>query len=493
MGKPTGFIEFKREVAADRPPMERIGDWNEFHLDLTEEKIKTQSARCMDCGIPFCHAGMVINGAAAGCPLSNLIPEWNDLVYRGLWREALQRLHETNNFPEFTARVCPAPCEGSCTLGSIETPVTVRSIEAAVVEKGWEEGWLAPEIPQVSTGKKIAVVGSGPAGLSAAAQLNQAGHAVTVFERADRPGGLLMYGIPNMKLDKELVLLRRIRKLKAEGIHFICNTEIGKNYSADRLLREFSAVVLCIGSTRPRDLPIEGRNAAGVHFAMEYLATNTHAVLDHTRDFIDARNHDVVIIGGGDTGTDCVGTAVRQGARSIAQLEILPAPPLERGADNPWPEWPRFLRTDYGHVEARARYGDDPRVFSTSAIKFESDKDGHVSAVHAVKVEWKKNDKGQFVYREIPGSGKTYPAQMVLIAMGFLGPEPPLLKTLGVERDPRSNIKTEPAKRYQTSLPNVFAAGDCRRGQSLVAWAIQEGRGAARACDEFLMGRTSLP
>jgi glutamate synthase (NADPH/NADH) small chain len=347
-------------------------------------------------------------------------------------------------------------------------------------------------MPQVSTGRKVAVVGSGPAGLSAAAQLNQAGHTVTVFERADRPGGLLMYGIPNMKLDKERVVLRRIRKMEAEGVRFVCQTEIGKNYPVDKLLSGFSAVVLCTGASHPRDLAIEGRTAKGIHFAMDFLTANTRAILGHEHGFIDAKDKDVVIIGGGDTGTDCVGTCVRHNAKSVVQLEILPAPPAERAADNPWPEWPRIFRTDYGHREAIAKYGADPRVFGTTATKFASDKSGHVKAVHTVEVEWKKNGKGQIVPHELPGTEKVHPTQLVLLAMGFLGPEQSLLDALNIERDPRSNVKAE-FGRFQTSIPHVFAAGDCRRGQSLVAWAIQEGRGVARECDQFLMGKTNLP
>jgi len=492
MGKPTGFIEFSRETPSYRPPLERIGDWNEFHIDLSEEKIRTQSSRCMDCGTPFCHAGMLINGMPCGCPLGNLIPEWNDLVYRGLWHEALDRLQQYNNFPEFTARVCPAPCEGSCTLGSIDPSVCVRTIEGAIVERGWEEGWLAPEKPQVKTGKKVAIVGSGPAGLAAATQLNQAGHAVTVFERSDRPGGLLMYGIPNMKLDKERVVLRRIRKMEAEGVKFICNTEIGKNYAANRLLMEYSAVILCTGASQPRDLTVDGRDAKGIRFAIDFLSVNTHVLLGGKEKPMCATDKDVVIIGGGDTGTDCVATCMRHKSRSVVQLEILPAPPKERAANNPWPEWPAVFRTDYGQQEAIAKHGCDPRIYSTTATKFENDDDGQVKAVHTIEVEWKKNAQGQMTPREIPGTEAIYPAQLVLIAMGFVGPEQRLLKTMGVERDARSNIKAE-FGRFQTSIPNVFAAGDCRRGQSLVAWAIQEGRGVARECDRFLMGKTQLP
>jgi len=431
---------------------------------------------------------------ASGCPINNLIPEWNDLVYRGLWREALDRLHKTNNFPEFTGRVCPAPCEGSCVLGITNPPVTIKTIESAIADKGWDEGWVTPDPPAKRTGKKVAVIGSGPAGLCAAAQLNKAGHWVTVFERADRPGGLLMYGIPNMKLDKEDVVLRRLNILEEEGVKFVCNTEVGKDFPVENLLKEFDAVVLCTGATRPRDLPIEGRQLKGIHFAMDFLTANTKAILDKSKngDFISAEGKDVVIIGGGDTGTDCVGTSMRHGCKSLVQLEILPQPPTERAANNPWPEWPKVYKMDYGQEEAAAKFGADPRVYITTATKFEGDENGNVKAVHTVQVEWEKNDKGQFIPKHVPGTEKVLPAQLVLLAMGFLGPEQPLLDALGVERDPRSNVKADYGK-YATSIPGVFAAGDCRRGQSLVVWAFNEGRGAARECDLYLMGSTDLP
>ena len=492
MGKPTGFLEFARELPLDRSAIARINDWNEFHEHMDEPKLKQQGARCMDCGIPFCHTGTLISGMASGCPVNNLIPEWNDLIYRGLWREALDRLHKTNNFPEFTGRVCPAPCEGSCVLGMNNPPVTIKNIEVSIIDKGWENGWVTPEPPKTRTGKKVAVVGSGPAGLSAAAQLNKAGHWVTVFERADRPGGLLMYGIPNMKLDKNEVVLRRISLLEREGVTFRCNTEIGKDITAEQLMADFDAVVLCTGATKPRDLPIDGRNAGGIHFAMEFLHANTKALLDGTPPPITAEGKDVIIIGGGDTGTDCVGTSMRHGCKSLIQVEILPKPPLERAKDNPWPEWPKTYKMDYGQEEAAAKFGEDPRVYVTTAKKFETDASGNVSAVHLVQIKWDKNEKGQFIPIDVPGTERVVPAQLVLLAMGFLGPEQPLLDALKIERDPRSNAKAEHEK-YTTSVPEIFAAGDCRRGQSLVVWAFNEGRGAARECDKFLMGATDLP
>src|SRR2546427_1456126 len=420
MGKPTGFMEFQRELPLDRSPLERVNDWQEFHEHFAESKLREQGARCMDCGIPFCHTGTLLNGMASGCPINNLIPEWNDLVYRGLWKEALERLHKTNNFPEFTGRVCPAPCEGSCVLGINAPPVTIKTIECEIIDRGWEEGWVVPEPPQVRTGKKVAVIGSGPAGLCAAAQLNRAGHSTTVFERADRPGGLLMYGIPNMKLDKEQIVLRRIRQMEAEGIKFISNTEVGLNYSADKLLKEFDAVVLCTGATKPRDLPIEGRGLKGVHFAMDFLTHNTRSLLDRHKNgnFISAEGKDVMVIGGGDTGTDCVGTAMRHGCKSLVQVEILPRPPMDRAKDNPWPEWPKVYRLDYGQEEAAAKFGADPRVYITTVRKFIANEHGQVKEVLTVQIQWERNDKGQFVPKEVAGTEQLRPVQLVLLAMG---------------------------------------------------------------------------
>lgn len=502
MGKPTGFLEFERKLAAEREPLERVKDYNEFHLHVSDSFLQEQGARCMDCGIPFCHTGTLINGLASGCPVNNLIPEWNDLVYKGKWREALDRLHKTNNFPEFTGRVCPAPCEGSCTLGIIDPPVTIKSIECAIIDKGFEEGWVVPEPPKVRTGKKVAVVGSGPAGLACAAQLNKAGHTVTVYERADRIGGLLMYGIPNMKLDKHVVQ-RRVDLMAAEGVEFVTNCEIGKDIDASELKEQFDAVVMCTGATKPRDLPIEGRELNGIHFAMDFLRGNTKNVLDNRRNGqvtvdglpvapISATDKDVIVIGGGDTGTDCVGTSLRHGCRSLTQFEILPKPPEERAPDNPWPQFPRVYKLDYGQAEAKARFGDDPRTYLINTKRFVGDEHGNLKELHTVEIEWTKDENGRFVMNEVPGSEKVWPAQLVLLAMGFLGPEEAAVQQLGLDQDPRSNIQADYGK-FHTSVDGVFAAGDCRRGQSLVVWAINEGRAAAREADRWLMGETSLP
>jgi glutamate synthase (NADPH/NADH) small chain len=494
MGKLRGFLEFERETPGERSPETRILDWSEFHEKPGTDVLSRQGARCMDCGVPFCHTGLTLGGAASGCPIHNLIPEWNDMIYRGLWRDGLRRLLKTNNFPEFTGRVCPAPCEGSCVLGINDPPVTIKNIEFAIIETGFEERWINPEPPLERTGKKVAIVGSGPAGLACAAQLNRAGHSVTVFERDDRVGGLLMYGIPNMKLDKKIVQ-RRIDLMIKEGIRFQTNTEVGVNYPVDRLLHDFHGVVLCCGATRPRDLNVEGRELQGIHFAVEFLHANTKSLLDSQHKdgkYISAEDKDVVVIGGGDTGTDCVATALRQGCRSLVQLEILPRPPEQRSIDNPWPEWPKIFRTDYGQEESSRVFGRDPRDFCTSTTKFIGDAEGRVAHLDTVLVEWCKDAAGRLRPQEIKGTGKTIPAQLVLIAAGFLGPEDQLLDQLGVERDQYSNAKADYGS-FATAIPGVFAAGDMRRGQSLVVWAINEGRGAARECDRYLMGNSLLP
>jgi len=493
MGKPMGFMEYQRELPQDRNPLERIEDWNEFHHSMPEEALRTQAARCMDCGVPFCHSGIMLNGMASGCPNHNLMPEWNELVYRGLWKEALGRLLKTNNFPEFTGRVCPALCEGACTAGLATAPVTTKNIECAIIDKAYREGWISPRPPLKRTGKKVAVIGSGPSGLACADQLNKAGHLVTVFERADRIGGLLMYGIPNMKLDKRVVQ-RRVDLMAAEGVNFVTKTEVGKDYAADNLLQEFDAAVLCGGATKPRDLRIEGRELKGIHLAVEALSANTKSLLDSKHSdgkFISAAGKDVIVIGGGDTGTDCVGTSLRHKCNSVNQLEIMPKPPVERAPDNPWPQYPRIYKVDYGQDEAAVLYGSDPRHYCITAKRFVGDDQGNVKEVQTVNVEWVKDDLGRLSPREIPGTEKVWPAQLVLLAMGFLGPEDNLLEQLGVQRDERSNAKAEYGK-FATSVKGVFAAGDMRRGQSLVIWAINEGRGAARECDRYLMGATRL-
>jgi glutamate synthase (NADPH/NADH) small chain len=493
MGKPTGFMEYTRDLPIARAPVERIADWNEFHGHMPEEAIRQQGARCMDCGVPFCHTGKIINGMASGCPVNNLIPEWNDLVYHGQWREAFNRLQSTNNFPEFTGRVCPAPCEGSCVLGLIEPPVTIKTIECEIVDRAFEQGWVFPETPSTRTGKKVAIVGSGPAGMACAAQLNRAGHWVTVFERADRVGGLLMYGIPNMKLEKWIVQ-RRVNLMADAGIKFVTGASVGHDYPADKLLSDFDAVALCGGAAKARDLPIPGRDLNGIHLAMEFLRVNTKSFLDSNHDdgaYISARNKDVIVIGGGDTGTDCVGTALRHGCRSLIQFEILPRPPDERAPDNPWPQWPRVYRLDYGQEEAAALFGADPREYSIMSKRLVGDGEGNVHGVETVKIEWVRDCAGRMVFNEIPGTERFWPTQLVLLAMGFVGPEREgLLDQLGVEIDSRGNVKTDDDAR--TSVAGVFAAGDMARGQSLVVWAIADGRKAARGIDRYLMGETVL-
>ena len=486
MGKPTGFMEFERATIPYRDPMLRILDFNEFNEKPAEEHLKTQGARCMDCGIPFCMS-------ATGCPVDNLIPEWNDLVYRGRWREALDRLHKTNNFPEFTGRVCPAPCEGACCLGFTEPAVTIKNIECTIVNRGFEEGWIVPEPPKHRTGKSVAVIGSGPAGLAAAAQLNKAGHKVTVYERDDRIGGLLMYGIPNMKLDKGVVD-RRVNLLRAEGVEFVTGAHVGVNVDVKELREKNDAIILAAGATKPRDLPIPGRDLKGVHFAMEFLLQNTKSLLDSNLEdgnYISAKDKDVIVVGGGDTGTDCIGTSIRHGCKSVVNFELFPKPPAARDEENPWPEWPRIFRVDYGHEEAAAKFGEDPRVYQLMSKEFLDDGNGNLAGVKTVEVEVDFSS-GRPEFKEIEGSEKKWEADLIFLAMGFLGPEATLADNLGLETDPRSNFKADFGK-YATSVDGVFAAGDCRRGQSLVVWAIREGREAARECDRYLMGETALP
>jgi glutamate synthase (NADPH/NADH) small chain len=477
MGKTTGFMEYPRQNPPDRPVEERVGNFREFHLHLPDDKLQTQAARCMDCGVPFCHSA---------CPLGNLIPEWNDLVYRGRWKEAARRLLSTNSFPEFTGRVCPAPCEGSCVLGINNDPVTIKEIEVQIVEHAFAQGWIKPQPPVVRTGKNVAVVGSGPAGLAAAAQLNRAGHSVTVFERADRVGGILMYGIPDYKLEKRIVQ-RRVDLMAAEGVVFKSGVRVGIDLPASELKAQFDAVCLAGGSTVPRDLSVPGRDLAGIRFAMEFLPQqnrrNWGDKLDPAAEIL-ATGKKVVILGGGDTGADCLGTSIRQGALSIHQFEILPEPPPMRAPANPWPQWPNVLRLSSSHEEGGVR------EFCVSTKSFEGE-GGRVKKINAIRVEWIKGESGRLEMKEIPGTGFTVDADLVLLAMGFLHPEAgALLKDLGVELDPRGNVKVGPDK--QTNVPGVFAAGDAERGQSLVVWAIAGGRAAARGIDRALMGETAL-
>ncbi len=494
MGKLTGFLEFERALPADRDAKARLIDWKEIHTEMPIEDIQKQGARCMDCGVPFCHSGDSAEApVVGGCPVNNLIPEWNDLIYRNRWREALDRLHKTNNFPEFTGRVCPAPCEDSCVLGINAPPVTIKHHENSIIERGFEEGWVQPEPPEERTGRKVAVIGSGPAGLAAAAQLNSVGHEVVVFERADRIGGLLMYGIPNMKLEKHIVE-RRLDIMRKEGIEFRANTDVGKDVTAAELMKTYDAVLLATGATKPRDLPIEGRELDGVHFAMDFLGPNTKSLMDSEHadgNYISAKDKHVVIIGGGDTGTDCVGTSLRHGCKSVTQLEIMPKPPLERSVDNPWPEFKRTLKVDYGQAEAIAVQGEDPRQYLQLTQKLTGE-NGKVKKLHLTGVEWKKDAEGRMGPQPVAGSEREMDADLVLLAMGFLGPEGDLIEQFGIETDPRSNAKAEYGN-YRTNVDGVFAAGDCRRGQSLIVWAINEGREAAREIDRSLMGETMLP
>jgi glutamate synthase (NADPH/NADH) small chain len=479
MGKVTGFIEYKRDKQPYRPVAERLRDWRQVMRPWPTEQLQKQGARCMDCGIPFCHQG---------CPLGNLIPDWNDLVYRDKWREAIDRLHATNNFPEFTGTLCPAPCEGSCVLGINDDPVTIKAIELAIIDHAWAAGWIAPAPPAVETGKTVAVIGSGPAGLAAAQQLRRAGHQVTLFERDDRIGGLLRYGIPEFKMEKR-VLDRRLHQMEAEGVVFRSGCHVGVDVTVDELRREFDALLLCGGACAPRDLPIPGRELAGIHFAMEFLTLqNRRCEGDAVPDerFISAGGKDVVIIGGGDTGADCLGTVHRQGARSVHQFEILPRPPDQRAADNPWPQWPNIYRVSSAHEEG------GERVYSVSTKRFLGDERGHLRALEVVQVEVAKDDSGRIAFRDVPGSEFVLPCELALLAMGFLGPERPgMIEQLGVRLTDRGNVWRD--ANWMTSVLGVFTAGDMQRGQSLIVWAIAEGRSAARGVDAYLMGRSDLP
>ncbi len=487
MGKPTGFQEFNRKTIAYREPLVRIGDYKEIYTDPAQEHLLTQGARCMDCGVPFCQSN-------SGCPIDNLIPEWNDLVYQGRFKEAIDRLHATNNFPEFTGRVCPAPCEGACVLGITEKPVTIKNLENSIIDRAFDEGWVEVHAPQTRTGKKIAIVGSGPAGLAAAQQLNRAGHFVTVYERADRIGGLLMYGIPNMKLEKDLVE-RRVQLLRDEGIEFVTGADVGRTVDPKKMLDENDAMLLATGATKPRDLPIDGRELNGIHFAMDFLSANTKSLLDSNLDdgnFISAEGKDVIVIGGGDTGTDCIGTSIRHGCKTVVNFELLPQPPEDRASGNPWPTWPRIFRVDYGHEEASRKFGDDPREYCVLSKGFIRGSDGNVAGIKTVQVDWEKDENGRFQMKEIEGSEREWKADLVLLALGFLGPEHYISEHLGCDLDARSNYQAEHGD-FETNIPKLFTAGDCRRGQSLVVWAINEGRGAARSIDTFLMGSSELP
>ena len=494
MGKPTGFLDYERENSKAVSPKERIKNFNEFHTPLSKEKQQLQGARCMDCGVPFCQSGMMIGGMASGCPLNNLVPEWNELLYTGNWEQAYNRLHKTNNFPEFTGRVWPALCENACTCNLNDEPVASKQNELAIVENAYEEGYAAAKIPKVRTGKKIAIIGSGPSGLAAADQLNQRGHNVTVFERSDRPGGLLMYGIPNMKLEKQYVE-RKISIMKEEGVEFVTGTDVGKDIKADKILKDYDRVILACGASNPRDIKAPGREAKGIYFAVDFLKATTKSLLDtglQEGTYISTKGKKVVVIGGGDTGNDCVGTSIRLGAASVLQLEMMPKAPDCRAANNPWPEWPKVCKTDYGQEESIAVFGKDPREYCTTVKEFITDKNGNLCRLKLVKLESRKDQtSGRFMMTEIEGSEYEVEADIVLIAAGFLGSENYVTKAFGVEVNERTNVKTGNG-RYRTSVKHVFTAGDMHRGQSLVVWAIREGRDAAREVDLSLMGYTNL-
>jgi len=491
MGKPTGFKEFDREEQPYRDINTRLKDYKEIYTPTDEDNLNKQSARCMDCGIPFCMS-------SNGCPVSNLIPEWNDLIYRGRWREASDRLHKTNNFPEFTGRVCPAPCEGSCVLDHVDEPVTIKNIENAIVNRAFEEGWIVPQPPINRTGKKVAIVGSGPSGLAAAAQLNKAGHHVTVYERADRVGGLLMYGIPNMKLSKEVVD-RRVHLLREEGIEFITNANVGGHgdnaVDVHKLRQDHDALLFATGATIGKDLPIHNRHLKGIHLAMDFLKADTKSLLDSQHEdgaYLSAKNKNVIVIGGGDTGTDCIATSIRHRAKNIVNFELMPQPSLEREENNPWPQWPKIMRTDYGHEEAKKlNAGNDPRVYSIMSKEFIGDDEDHVIGIKTIQVEW-ISDGHRWSMKEIEGTEKIWEADLVLLSMGFIGPEKYISDRVALDHDDHSNYKATYGQ-FTTNQEGIFVAGDCRRGQSLVVWAIREGRDAAREIDRFLMGNTLLP
>ena len=494
MGKPTGFMDYERETAKAVSPKERIKNFNEFHTPLSKEEQQKQGARCMNCGVPFCQSGEMISGMASGCPLHNLVPDWNDLVYSGNWEQAYNRLKKTNNFPEFTSRVCPALCEAACTCGHWGDSVSVKENEHGIIENAYEQGYAAAKPPKVRTGKKVAVVGSGPAGLAAADQLNKRGHQVTVFERDDLVGGLLMYGSLNMKLQKE-VIDRKINVMKEEGIEFVTGANVGKEVKPAKLLKEYDRVILACGAKNPRDINAPGRDAKGIYFAVDFLSATTKSLLDSglkDNKYISAKGKKVVIIGGGDTGNDCVGTCIRHGAASVTQLEMMPKAPDTRAEDNPWPEWPKVCKTDYGQEEAIAVFGQDPRIYTTTVKEFLKDKNGNLCGLKVVKLEGKKDEKtGRMQMVEVPGSESKMDADLVLIAAGFLGTQKYVADAFGVELNQRTNVATEAGK-YATSVPNVYTAGDMHRGQSLVVWAIREGREVAREVDESLMGYSYL-
>ena len=494
MGKPTGFMEYKREECLSEAPLKRIKHFKEFHIHLPLEQQQQQGARCMACGVPFCQSGMMIGGMASGCPLHNLIPEWNDLVYLGNWEAAYHRLKKTSNFPEFTSRVCPALCEKACTCNLNGDPVTTKDNEYAIIEHAYEMGWAKANPPKVRTGKKVAVIGSGPSGLATADQLNKRGHEVTVFERNDRVGGLLRYGIPNMKLEKS-VIDRKVRIMEEEGIHFVTNANVGQNVDAKKLLKEFDRVVLCCGASKPRDINVPGRDAKGIYFAVDFLTGVTKSLLDS--NFTDGKHvavkgKKVMVIGGGDTGNDCCGTSIRLGASSVVQLEMMPKAPDTRADNNPWPQWPRVCKTDYGQEEAIAMWGHDPRIYTTTVTEFIKNEKGELCKAKLVKLESKKDEKtGRMMMVPIAGTEQIVDVDIVLIAAGFLGTQKYVADAFGVELNQRTNVATDAGK-YETNVENVFTAGDMHRGQSLVVWAIREGREAARAVDESLMGYTNL-